>query len=281
MTLSLTPDIPALQVAGDVADSVLRSALGASERHELFALLDRHFEGVTPVQFARDLEEKDWVLRIRREGRLVGFTTLQLYSATIDGTCAQVLYSGDTIVAPEAWTSPVLARGWIALVRALQQVQPGERWYWLLLSSGFRTYRFLPVFWRDFWPRHDAEAPAGVRETLNALATARFGESYDARAGVVRFAHPQRLRGALADIPDGRTDDPHVRYFLARNPGWRAGDELVCLTELSDANLTAAGLRMVRSDARRSSLSTSLESAAQAPAQAPPLALTQVPPAAP
>lgn len=251
MTRALPPVIPALQVAGDVADAMPRAALRVEDRHEMFALLDRHFEGVTPAQFALDLDEKDWVLRIRRAGRLVGFTTLQLYGATVRGAGVQVLYSGDTIVAPEAWGSPVLARAWIALVRALQGLHPERRWYWLLLSSGFRTYRFLPVFWRDFWPRHDAVPPAEVREVLRTLATARFGSAYDAGDGVVRFAHPQRLRGSLADVADGRVDDPHVRYFLARNPGWRQGDELVCLTELHDANLTAAGVRMVRSDARR------------------------------
>lgn len=245
MTPAMSPDIPALQVAGVEVTSVPRASLSGHERAELFALLDRHFEGVTPSQFAHDLDEKDWVLRIRRDGRLVGFTTLQLFRALHDGRCVNVLYSGDTIMAPEAWRSPVLARGWIALVRALQATRPGEPWYWLLLSSGFRTYRFLPVFWRDFWPRYDGEAPPHLQSMLIALAQGRFGSAYDAAAGVVRFADPQRLRGALASVPEGRDDDPHVRFFLARNPGHGAGDELVCLTELSDDNLTAAGARMV------------------------------------
>jgi hypothetical protein len=54
------------------------------------------------------------------------------------------------------------------------------------------------------------------------------------------------LKPHLAAVPDGRADNPHVRFFLERNPGHASGDELVCLTELSDANLTAAGVRMVR-----------------------------------
>jgi hypothetical protein len=157
-----------------------------------------------------------------------------------------VIYSGDTIIAPEAWGSPVLARAWIALVHALQATRPAEPWYWLLLSSGFRTYRFLPVFWRDFSPRYDAEPTAERTALLRALARERFGSEYDESAGIVRFACPQRLRRHLAAIPEGRTLDPHIRYFFERNPGHAAGDELVCLTELSDGNLTAAGQRMVR-----------------------------------
>jgi hypothetical protein len=37
-----------------------------------------------------------------------------------------------------------------------------------------------------------------------------------------------------------------VGFFLARNPGWREGDELVCLTEIAEGNLTPAGRRLWR-----------------------------------
>jgi hypothetical protein len=248
VTASCDPDAGALRLAEQRTEATPRAALGPDERAELFALLDRHFEGVQAAQFAQDLDEKDWVLRVRHDGRLVGFTTLQCYVSHAGGSPINVIYSGDTIMAPEAWGSPALARGWIQLVRTLQQERPDERWCWLLLSSGFRTYRFLPVFWRHFWPRHDAGHSAPDTELLEALARERFGDTFDAAAGVVRFAHPQRLRTPLAGVPDGRSDDPHVRYFLARNPGHAAGDELVCLTMLHEDNLTAAGRRMVRPD---------------------------------
>ena len=38
---------------------------------------------------------------------------------------------------------------------------------------------------------------------------------------------------------------PHIAFFLATNPGHVRGDELVCLTELCDENLTRAGRRMI------------------------------------
>ncbi len=235
--------------AGLGAVATSRAALTPADRAEMLKLLENHFDGVSEVQFARDLSEKDWALRIVRDGRLVGFSTLQLYATRHAGRRVNVIYSGDTIMAAEAWGSPVLSRAWIALVRALQATRPAEPWYWLLLSSGFRTYRFLPVFWREFWPRHGADPSVSHAALISALARERFGRCYDELAGVVRFAHPQRLRGPLAVIPDGKADDPHVRFFLERNPGHAAGDELVCLTELSDDNLTATGRRMVRSTA--------------------------------
>jgi hypothetical protein len=250
MTLVDTSTSTASALPVDGPHAVRRAELPESVRAEMYALLTQHFEGVTPAQFAHDLAEKDWVLTIRIEGRLVGFTTLQVLHATHDARPIHVLYSGDTIMAPEAWGSPVLARGWIALVHRIRAEHAAAPWYWLLLSSGYRTYRFLPVFWREFWPRHDTVPPAGVLQLRDQLATQRFGRLYDAVAGVVRFEHPQRLRGALAAVPEGKELDPHVRFFLAVNPGHAVGDELVCLTELGDANLTAAGERMVRAGRR-------------------------------
>lgn len=239
-----------MQVAGDVAIPSSRSLLGSDERREMLALFQAHFEGVSESQFFTDLDEKDWVLRIMRAGILLGFSTLEAYTTTYRGRPVNVIYSGDTVVSPEAWGSPVLARGWIALVRAIQATCPGEPWYWLLLSSGFRTYRFLPVFWREFWPRYDAEPDDDTRRLMAALAREHFDGCFDERAGVVRFSRPQRLREQLAVIPDGKTNDQHVRFFLERNPGHSEGDELVCLAELSDTNLTAAGVRMVRGSLR-------------------------------
>lgn len=222
-----------------------RAQLGPAQRAAMFALLDGHFEGVSAAQFAADLTEKSHVILLERNGRLVGFSTLLIYETMHRSEPATVVYSGDTIVAPEAWHSPVLSRAWITTVNALRRDHPQGRYYWLLLTSGFRTYRFLPVFWREFFPRHDQPMPPESRELRDHLARERFGAAYDATRGIVRFDRPQRLRPALAGLPAGKADDPHVAFFLRENPGHLAGDELVCLTELVESNLTPAGRRMV------------------------------------
>ncbi len=227
------------------SQTLARVDLTPDQRSEMFSLLDGYFEGVSRPQFERDLAEKNRVILLRRDGRLVGFSTLLLYGAEYENAPVTIVYSGDTIVAPEARGTPLLARAWITAVNRLREDHPPGRCYWLLLTSGFRTYRFLPVFWREFHPRFDAPPPPVVQRLIDRLARERFAGQYDAAGGIVRFARPQRLRGSLAEIPPGRTADPHVAFFLARNPGHAGGDELVCLTELSAANLTPAGRRMV------------------------------------
>jgi len=220
---------------------------------EMFHLLAHHFEGVAATQFLCDLEEKNWVVLIQRGDQLVGFSTLRVYESTFQGEQVSVVYSGDTIVAPEAWGSSALARGWITAVNQLRERYPNGKYYWLLLTSGFRTYRFLPVFWRDFFPRENESTPLNIRRLRDHLAVERFGEQYDPQSGIVRFHQPQQLRGALKEVPAERMSDPHVAFFLKNNPGHARGDELVCLTELSPENLTAAGRRMAHSQLCESS----------------------------
>ena len=222
-----------------------REELSGVQRDEMFLLLSEHFEGVTREQFERDLEEKNWVIEIRRHGRLLGFSTLLVAETEFDGEMLTVIYSGDTIVAPEAWRSSALPRTWIAAVNALRERVPSRRCYWLLLTSGFRTYRFLPVFWCRFFPRHGVPTPPREEQLLHHLAATRYGIWYDFSSGIVRFPYPQKLRGQIGAVPRGREGDPDISFFLARNSGYANGDELACLTEISDANLTAAGRRMV------------------------------------
>jgi len=230
----------------NISRTLPRTDLSAEQRNKMFELLAQHFNGVTRAQFERDLAEKNWVILLTRGERLVGFSTLLAYESVFDGQTVSVIYSGDTIVAPEAWGTTALSRAWIACVRQLREHYPRGKYYWLLLTSGFRTYRFLPVFWREFYPRFDVATPVNQKNLLDQLACERFGEQYNSEKGIVRFKQPQKLRSGLDIVPAGRSTDFHVAFFLNKNPSHVLGDELVCLTELADENLTPAGKRMIQ-----------------------------------
>ena len=203
-----------------------RAALTDAQRGAMFALLEEYFLGVTAAQFAADLAEKNWVILLEEAGQVRGFSTLLVRNG--------VVHSGDTIVHRDAWGSNALARTWLETIRALRPQ------YWLLITSGFRTYRFLPVFWKEFWPRHDATKRPALLETL---ARERFGSRY--AEGIVRFEFPQVLRNGLKEVPPSRLTNPHVDYFIHANPGHVHGDELVCLCPLTPENQTPVGRRLV------------------------------------
>jgi hypothetical protein len=219
------PTAPAVPTVGRL---VARADLATSDLSAMHQLLAAHFDGVTPDAFGRDLAEKNWVVLVERAGRLVGFTTLLAYETTAAGAGpgggrgpVSVIYSGDTIVAPEAWNTAALPRAWIESVAALRPRYPRGPYVWLLITSGFRTYRFLPLFWRDFSPRHDADAPADRKRLLDRLAAERFGGRYDPAAGVVRLADPQRLRGPLAGIRPAGPPTRTSRFSPPATPGTR------------------------------------------------------------
>ncbi len=230
------------RLAGRIVE---RTSLGDGDRDAMFALLSTSFTGVDRDTFESDLAGKNRVILLEDDsGSVHGFSTLQVYRSQATNVDATIVYSGDTIVDPRWWGSSALPLTWLRAVKQLAGPDGGDL-YWLLLTSGFRTYRFLPVFFREFHPRYDSDGVAG--SLLDTLARERFGDLYDSERGIVRFDRPQVLVPELLDVPLGRTHDAHVTFFLERNPGYIHGDELVCLTRVHEDNLTRAGTRIARS----------------------------------
>lgn len=226
--------------------------LETRERIAMYGLLERHFDGVSPESFERDLDNKEWVLLIRQDNQdLAGFTTIAVSRVQYQQQALAVLYSGDTIMEPNCWGTSALARNWIHAVHALRANIGELPMIWLLICSGFRTYRFLPVFFREFFPRCDRPTPRRTRDLMRFLAGQRYGDAFDETSGIVRLDRPQILRPHLDSAGNGRRD-AHIEFFERANPGHARGDELVCIASLDDHNLTRAGQRMVRAGTLRS-----------------------------
>ena len=211
---------------------------------DMYALFSHYFEGVSERRFITDLDEKQWIIRFTRGSVLCGFSSLRFSRHVHLEKPISVLSSGDTIMAPAARSTTVLARTWIGAVNRLRGFYGEPDLVWLLLVSGFRTYRLLPVFWQEFYPCFHRLTPADVQAQMHTVAAALFGDQYSAADGVVRFAEPQVLKAEHNGVPAARREDPHVNFFVSRNPSHSQGDELVCWAPLSHENLTEAGSRM-------------------------------------
>ena len=222
------------------------AALTACERGAMLALMQRHFREVTRETFGADLEEKESAVLLYDEtGDLAGFSTLLRMTARLGGAEATAFFSGDTVVDERARGIGALPRLWSQHVFARARDAPNAETYWFLISSGYKTYRFLPTFFRTFVPAPEASGDSREAALLAAFARERFGTRYDAEAGVVRLAHPTPLREGVGEITPHRLRDPHVAFFARANPGHARGDELACLTRIHPDNLTPAGQRMV------------------------------------
>ena len=201
--------------------------------HELFL---RFYSHVERSVFEHDWKEKDWVLLLRdASGTLRGFTTMKLFDIEVLGRRLRAIFNGNTIIDRAFWGEQELVRTWCAFMAGLKAEAPAVPLYWYLISSGYRTYLFLPLFFREFFPRFDRATPAFEGRVIDSLGRLKFPDEY--HDGCVRVARPREcLVRELAEPSDVKLRSPHVRFFVERNAGYLCGDELVCLAEFSLEN---------------------------------------------
>jgi len=222
-------------------------SLSDQEVSEMFDLFQLFFGVEGPDTFRADLKRKQYVIHLTDgKGRVQGFSTITGYATAFKDREIGVIYSGDTIVCPEHWGTSLLHKMWLEAVMKLSGELPRPL-YWFLLSSGYKTYRFLPVFFKVFHPQYDLKTEPEVQELVDVLAQRQFGGLYSPEKGIVQFERGVTpLREGVSEVDEKRLKDPHVAFFLEKNPGHVRGDELVCLTELTDDNVSRAGRRIMK-----------------------------------
>jgi hypothetical protein len=231
------------------ADVRSRAKLTAEEIARMFELLRQHYDNVTEEAFLRDLSEKHWVIVITLEetSGIVGFSTQMLFPH--DGPRGRVLvnFSGDTVIDRHHWGGLELPMALGRMILTVERRYPDEACYWFLICKGYKTYRYLPVYFREFYPSFKAPAPPYEAALMKSLAETKFGRSYDAASGVVTFgAGSPAVKSGVADVTDDLLRDPHVAFFVKANPGHARGDELVCLAPFRVDNLRPQVASMIR-----------------------------------
>jgi len=222
-----------------------RTELTAGDVASMFQLFESYYDGTSFEIFREDLANKLDVILLRSvDGQLHGFSTLTVISYDDRGEKGRAIFSGDTIIRHNHWGTQALPLAFASYAAAVKAELPDQPLYWFLISKGHRTYRYLPLLFHDYYPRHDMATPPSTQRLMNLLATMKFGEHYDPWSGLVRFPVSRgQLRGDWAGVPAPALRKPEVRFFLDRNPGYAAGQELVCLAELTASNLRSVGRR--------------------------------------
>ena len=224
--------------------------LSEADREKMLKLQQRYFSHVLRKKFYRDLEEKQWVIVLRVGTSIEGFSTVQIISLSVAGKEIIYLFSGDTIVDRSCWNSPALAGSFGQVILKAMEIAGERDLYWFLISKGFRTYRFLPVFFNEFYPRFDRPTPSVFQALLDAVAQFKFGDSYDMSNGIVHSnGTNDHLRPFMQKVNSCRTEDPHIQFFLKKNPGYTRGDELVCIAQLNIENMCRSAWWVIRNTA--------------------------------
>jgi hypothetical protein len=219
-------------------------ALTDALKREMARLYLANYDGSDHELFFADLAKKDEVLLVHAAGQLVGFTTMRYFEREWQSKRIRVVYSGDTIVDPEHWGQQALAFDWITRIGALKRERPDLLLYWLLLVKGHRTFRYLPLFGKSFYPHWSVDR-SDLKPLADALAKEMFPHDYNPATGVVEFPRSRgHLKSEIASPRPVDLDKADVQFFLSRNPGFRRGHELVCLCELEPHNMKSLTLKL-------------------------------------
>ncbi len=209
------------------------------QQERMFRLMESGYDAMNRATFDRDLANKHFTGLILDESEEIqGFTTFAINPKNSGSSEYHILFSGDTIIAREHWGSLVMVRGWCTAVGNIISTDRSRPWYWYLMSKGHRTYMYLPLFFHHYYPSIDNDH--GHPELFNIIhrvSAILYPDNWVPEKGIIKFDH---AIGALCpDFAAGtfkRRTNPHVAFFLERNPGFYQGDELVCLASLDPQN---------------------------------------------
>jgi hypothetical protein len=225
--------------------TVATAELNAADREQMFRLLDRNYLGVTREAFERDLAAKDHAILLRARGEIVGFATQTRFRLSLPGRRVAAVFSGDTIISEQHRGTFETAREICRYFRRALEDFPGDEVYWVLMSKGWRTYRVLRLFFKDYAPRRGGPDPAPFGEVADAFGARCYPGLYRPATRLIEFpGDAQRIRPNSSEAIDPRRRDPDMLFFARANPRHELGSELVCVAPIRRDNFTAAARRL-------------------------------------
>jgi len=209
----------------------------------MYALYKKYYAGTDYHVFKNDLKSKNFVaLGMDGLKKIQGFSTLKIVDTLVGGEEIRYIFSGDTIIDRQYWGDQRLAMSICELMGQVKAMRSKTPLYWLLISKGHRTYRYLGVFSKQYFPNRAYDTPNHIKVVLNHVASKQFGDEYNSSKGLVEYSNFQvLLRHEWSN--ETISNNLEADFFFKKNPNFSHGDELVCITELCKENLHSYALR--------------------------------------
>lgn len=212
------------------------SSLRESQIVEMFKLFEIFYENVSFERFKSDLLAKTRVIiMLDDQKRIQGFSTLFDFDFPHHGKNYRILYSGDTIIAPDYWGTSALTMEFLKNMILLKAKYPTRPVWWFLISKGYKTYLLLANNFLNYYPRYDKKTPEEHRSLIEGLSEKLYPGKFNRDTGVIEFQaeEHEHLKDSIAEITDELKEKyPKIRFFGERNPEWKKGNELACVGEV-------------------------------------------------
>ncbi|MBQ4077864.1 hypothetical protein IJD15_01615 [bacterium] len=213
----------------------------------MFNLMNEYYENIQKTNFVSDLSKKKQVILLKDEEKneIKGFTSIVLYDVEIENIKIKLLFSGDTVIHKDYWSNTDLMPVWIKNALNLKK-EFNEKLYWLLMSKGYKTYKYLSAFYNEFYPRYNKQTPIFEQQIINKFGEMFYPEKFDKTSGLIIMNKAKDyLKNEFSQIPKEKLTDPNIQFFANKNPEFYKGNELVCVTELAVENLNKTGRRVL------------------------------------
>ena len=219
-----------------IAKTIKISSLFEDQIKEMFKLFEIFYENVSYERFYDDLQAKTRViLMLDKSNCIQGFSTLHDFDFLHHDKNYRILFSGDTIIAPEFWGTSALTMSFLKNIIILKLRYPTRPVWWFLISKGYKTYLLLANNFINYYPRFDREIPNQYESLLAGLSEKFYPGKFNSKTGVIEFRKEdhERLRDSIAPITDELMQKfPKIKFFQSKNPDWTIGCELACIGEI-------------------------------------------------
>lgn len=217
---------------------------------DMFHLFELFYDDVSFDRFKNDLKNKSRViLMFNREKIIKGFSTLHEFDLPLNNKNYRILYSGDTIIAPEHWGTSVLTLAFLKHMIKLKIKYPTRPVWWFLISKGYKTYLLLANNFINYYPRFDKDTPIEHQNLLKELSNKLYPNKYNEKTGVIEFGQGEheKLKETVAPITDElKQKYPKIKFFEEKNPNWKIGYELSCIGEVDPKLALIHPLKLIK-----------------------------------
>lgn len=207
-----------------------------AEISAMYSLMDEFYDNTDEAVFRRDFFDKDYCLALYLEdGKLVGFTTQKVLEIDVDGKKVNGMFSGDTIIHKDYWGDIELFRVWARFW--FDFAEKYDEFYWFLICKGYKTYRIMPLFWKEFYPNYRMETPEYEQKIIDAYASHLYPDEYNSKTGVIEYKKVKdKLKDGVANVGEREMKNKDIAFFCKANPNFADGNDIACLAKI-DINI--------------------------------------------
>mgnify|MGYP000093569878 CR=1 FL=1 len=178
------------------------------------------------------LKKRQRIALYKYKGDIVGIAALDIVAEEFEGKKVCSIYTGNTWIRQD-WRNKNLiqALSFVAMIQAKIKY-PFHSLFWFFGSNNYMSYRLLYNNFDKYWPNIEKETPEWEMNYMRHLGMFYFDSTLDAETLVWSQKSARSFKDEDTKLTNKQKNDPHIDFYVKRNPGYVHGDRLMCMAPL-------------------------------------------------